>query len=132
MGNDDGDRPKKSWREIDRARESGRRDDSRERGGNVLGNERSAAYRAYKSQLDRLFDGGAKAGAPKVDEAAIAAQLDSGDEALVLEALGTIERLHGEGTLKRAAALKARLKTVQATIDDPTIQNKARALLEKL
>ncbi len=132
MGNDDGDRPKKSWREIDRARESGRRDDERERGGNPLGNERSAGYRAYKSQLDRLFDGAAKPVASKEDEEAIARQLDSTDEAVVLEALASLERLLGEGKPKRAAALKARLKTVQATIDDPTIQKKARALLEQL
>ena len=132
MGNDGGERPKKSWREIDRARESGRGDRSRERDDGPLGNERSAAYRAYKSRLDRLFDGGASAAAPREDEDAIARQLDATDGAVVAAGLDALERLLGEGKLKRAAVLKARLKTVQVTIDDPVIQNKARALLEQL
>jgi hypothetical protein len=37
--------------------------------------------------------------------------------------------LHGEGRLKRAAALKARVKTVQATIDDREVQARAREVL---
>ncbi|AKU92212.1 hypothetical protein [Vulgatibacter incomptus] len=58
-GDDDGNRPKKSWREIDRMRGQSRHtggerpDHSRER------LERSQAYREYKSSLDRFFEGGA-------------------------------------------------------------------------
>jgi hypothetical protein len=82
-----------------------------------------------------LFDGGAAQGGSagsKEDEEALARNLDSSDETVVREALAWVERLHAEGKLKRAAALKARLKTVQATIDDPEIHKMARALLEKL
>lgn len=55
---DDDDRPRKSWREIDRGRDSssggsgGRSDRAQER------LERSQAYRAYKSNLDKFFEGG--------------------------------------------------------------------------
>lgn len=130
MGNDD-ERPKKSWREIDRARESGqRREGTRERDER---NDRSASYRAYKSQLDRLFDGGASRandGGPSEDE--LGKLLDASDDKVVLDALDTIERMRGEGRLKRAAALKARLQTVLATNDHPEVQKKTRALLSQL
>ena len=56
---DDRERPRRSWREIDRMRdgathprEGGRKGPSEER------LRRSGAYRRYKSQLDKLFDGG--------------------------------------------------------------------------
>lgn len=125
------ERPKKSWREIDRARESGSRRDEK-RGGGGVSDERSAAYRAYKSQLDKLFDGGAKAADTGADEDAIARQLDSSDEAVVSDGLAALERLLSEGKPKRAAALKARLKSVQTTIDEPKIRERARALLAHL
>lgn len=54
----DGDKPKKSWREIDQSREKGgsgapRSDPGAER------RQSSQAYRSYKTQLNKLFDGGA-------------------------------------------------------------------------
>lgn len=57
MGDDDNDKPKRSWREIDQMREKGgqRRD---ERPGSNPRVERSQAYRSYKTQLNKLFDGG--------------------------------------------------------------------------
>ncbi len=59
---DDGDRPRKSWREIDKARDSSR---SRSSGGERPGSrdrlERSQAYREYKSSLDRFFSGSGSA-----------------------------------------------------------------------
>lgn len=98
------DRPKKSWRELDAAREKGgsrtRRDpDARSR----EKTESSAAYKSYKSNLDKLFTPGGtslpeslkeKLGPPsedaqkkqkltaeladKADLAALAAYLDAG------------------------------------------------------
>jgi hypothetical protein len=56
----DDDRPKKSWREIDKGRDrsggSTPRRDPDERGKQKL--EKSAAYSKYKSQLDKLFTPG--------------------------------------------------------------------------
>lgn len=55
----DDERPKKSWRELDRQRDqSGHRKD---RTGEVRGTamrENSREYRSYKSQLDKMFSGG--------------------------------------------------------------------------
>lgn len=60
---DDGDssRPKKSWREIDRMRSGSRHGSSGERPGSRERLERSQAYRDYKSNLDKFFEGGATA-----------------------------------------------------------------------
>jgi hypothetical protein len=54
---DSGDRPKRSWREIDKARESSRGRTSGERPGARDKLERSQAYREYKSSLDKFFSG---------------------------------------------------------------------------
>jgi hypothetical protein len=55
---DNDDRPKKSWREIDQAREKGTgREPRGDRSGERL--QGSQAYRSYKTQLNKLFDGGA-------------------------------------------------------------------------
>jgi hypothetical protein len=57
----DDDKPKRSWREIDQMRDkSAHRREDRPAGGVAQQRlERSQAYRAYKTQLNRLFDGGA-------------------------------------------------------------------------
>ena len=56
-GDHDDDRPKRSWREIDQMREKGSQSrNARSSAGPKP--ERSQAYRSYKSQLNRLFDGG--------------------------------------------------------------------------
>ena len=57
MANDD-DRPKKSWREIDSAKDKSSH--RKEEGGGHRPERalRSQAYRAYKTQLNKLFDGG--------------------------------------------------------------------------
>lgn len=55
------DRPKKSWREIDQMRSKGgsrRRDDTEFRRDRA---SKTAAYSAYKSQLDKLFTPGGAA-----------------------------------------------------------------------
>ena len=57
MTDDDRPRPKKSWREIDKMRDRGgpSRRDQRER----ESFERSTGYTKYKTNLERLFSGGA-------------------------------------------------------------------------
>jgi hypothetical protein len=101
------DRPKKSWRELDRARESGGGGGSRRRDPLTWDREKAsktAAYAKYKSQLDKLFTPGAKVELPesmkakmgpapelareknaltkalyeRADESALAAYLDAG------------------------------------------------------
>ena len=172
-----GDRPKKSWREIDQSREKGSSSRSGASGPSPR-HEKSQAYRSYKTQLNKLFDGGgivpealqdklggsgvasdakarkdglasmAAATTPKAlrsalqtfeaahgfpeDEEVLAKVIDLGGEAAILKAIETLANLHGEGRLKRAASLKARLKTAQMTQDDPDIRSAAAALLGKL
>lgn len=174
----DGDRPRKSWREIDNARgqSTHRRDDRLSAQGQ--GQQSSQAYRSYKTQLNRLFDGGivpealqskledagvgsaakerkaalealkaaatprsllqtlaafrAAHGFPE-DEEVLGRLIELEDEtAIVLEAVQTLTRLHEEGRLKRAAALKMRLKTTQMTVDDPDVQEGVKSLLSRL
>jgi hypothetical protein len=59
MAGDD-EKPKKSWREIDQAKDksSHRREGGGGGGGSGRGIERTQAYRSYKTQLNKLFDGG--------------------------------------------------------------------------
>jgi hypothetical protein len=80
------DKPKKSWREIDKARDGGsssRRSDARER----ENFEKSTGYSKYKTNLDRLFSGGA----PLPEH--LREKLPEGDQAAQDEAkkLGNIE-----------------------------------------
>ncbi len=61
MGNDDGDRPRRSWKELDRMRDQRggggrRRDSGAERAQERL--SKTAAYGRYKSNLDQLFRSG--------------------------------------------------------------------------
>ena len=59
MSGHDDDRPKKSWREID----AGRNKSAQHGGGGGSKPDRMAnsqAYRSYKTQLNKLFDGGAE------------------------------------------------------------------------
>ncbi|MBI2895015.1 MAG: hypothetical protein HYY06_15780 [Deltaproteobacteria bacterium] len=54
------DRPKKSWREIDSARDrSAHGREERPRGGTRAAERSSSAQKQYRSALDKLFDGGA-------------------------------------------------------------------------
>ena len=66
------------------------------------------------------------------DEMVLAKLLDLTDEQVVLKAVRTIDRLLGEERLKKSSSFKARLQTVQMIIDDPDVQDEAKALLRKL
>jgi hypothetical protein len=93
------DRPKKSWRELDAARDKGggggRRRDPSERDREKA--SKSQAYSAYKSQLDKLFKpGGAQL--PEHMRAALGPQSDeSKTKRALLEALSADP---GEATLR--------------------------------
>ena len=174
-----GEREKRSWREIDQMRDgSQHRKEPRREGGGQSVRPDSQAYRSYKSQLNKLFDGGgalpdalkqqleekgvaqdasrkktmtdavingatpkavvealeayrAEYGFPQNEEA-LAKLLDLTNEAILLEAIKTIAALKADGKLKRGNALKARLKTVEMTVDAPDVQKAARELARSL
>jgi len=78
MADYDDDRPKRSWREIDQMRDkSGNRSEPRS-GGGPRGRplESTQAYRAYKTQLNKVFDGGGlpEALKSKLDETSVGAE----------------------------------------------------------
>lgn len=55
----DDERPKKSWRDLDRKRDQSSHRKDTDRGASPSSmRENSREYRAYKSQLDKMFDGG--------------------------------------------------------------------------
>jgi hypothetical protein len=64
----DDNRPKKSWKEIDQRRESGRKND--DAGGGARERRPTHAYNAYKNQLGRLFDQGGIGATPEGAELA--------------------------------------------------------------
>jgi hypothetical protein len=182
MAGDDDDKPKRSWSEIDKMRDRSthRREPGAGGGGGGRGRnlENTQAYRSYKTQLNKLFDGGglpealkskleekgvgleakrkkelasalssalapaairtalaayrAEVGAFPDEEEALGKLLELEDVPVLLETIATLDRLHGEGTLKRGASLKARLKTAQMTVDSPKVTEACRALLGKL
>jgi hypothetical protein len=175
-----GERPKRSWKEIDQMRDGSahRKEPRREGGGPSLRTESSQAYRSYKSQLNKLFDGGgalpealqkqleekgvakdasrkktmtdaiSQGGAPQAivaaleayraeygfpeNEEALAKLLDLTDESILLETIKTIDMLKTDDRLKRGNALKARLKTVEMTVDASEVVRAARELTKKL
>ena len=167
---------RKSWRDRDAAKDRSNHRDG-PAGGNRPPKKESQAYRAYKSELNKIFEGGGlpehlkdqlgetelgkRSAAEKSAREALMAELkprkflkafrayradfgfptdndllgrllDTDDDELVLETMETIERLHSEGTLKRAAALKARIKSALIAIDEPEVHEKGKALLELL
>jgi hypothetical protein len=176
---DDRERPKKSWREIDQMRDhSTHRKEPRPGEGPARRGEHSQAYRAYKSQLTKLFDGGgalpdalqkqleekgvaedasrkktmtdaiiqattpvsvvaalaaykAEYGFPEHEEA-LSKLLDLTDEAILLDTIRTVSTLKVAGRLRRSNALKARLKTVQMTVDAPEVQRALGDLIRQL
>ena len=102
-GGDDGDRPKKSWRDIDRARGGSRHtsgdkpDYAREK------LERSQAYREYKSNLDKFFTGGATA-APE----GLKGLLDpTGEKSARAKAIEAIQKASADDRRKWAELAKA-------------------------
>ena len=115
----DDDRPRKSWRDLDRQRDrSTHRREERPAGAGGKPLDRSQAYRAYKSQLDKLFDGGALPDAlrDKLAEAGVGADAKRKKEAL--------ERLLS------AADLKAELETYAAAFGFPEDEAALARLLD--
>jgi len=166
---------RKSWRDRDASKDRSRHRDGPS-GGRAPKTE-SQAYRAYKSELNKIFEGGglpehlkdqlgetelgkrsaeeksardalmnelkprkflkafrsyrADFGFP-ADNDLLGRLLDTDDDELVLETMEQIQKLHSEGSLKRAAALKARIKSALIAIDEPDVQKLGKALLEIL
>ena len=58
MAHNDDDRPKKSWREIDQGKDTSSHRKSGQSGSKPRRSDNSQAYRSYKTQLNKLFDGG--------------------------------------------------------------------------
>ena len=176
---DDRERPQKSWREIDQMRDgSAHRKEPRRESGPSSRGDRSQAYRSYKSQLNKLFDGGgalpdalqkqleekgvAKDAARKKtmtdaiirgtspqavvvalaafkteygfpeNEEALSRLLDLEDEPILLETIAMIASLGAQRRLKRGHALRARLQTVEMTVDVETVRRAARDLIRSL
>ena len=151
------DKPKKSWREIDKMRDRGgsSKRDARDR----EKFESSTGYTKYKTNLDRLFSGGLAGAPPEQDEeqkklyaiedpkafyAAATEFLKSHplpedprvldrllthpDEDVQDKALTRLEELHKAGTLKVPPALSQRLASVEIDSGDPRIRKRAAEL----
>jgi len=100
---DDSDRPKKSWRERDAQRgKSAHHGRDGQSSYQERKNSNSQAYRSYKTQLNKLFDGGAL---PEVLKDKL------GDTAVGSSSKNRKEALKA---LKEAKTPKARLKELQA------------------
>jgi hypothetical protein len=156
---DDGDRPRRSWAEIDRMRDRprARRDEHAPRGsGDPLSR---AAAQQYLKKLDRnLFARGGKgdgerlaaavraalgtpgltdacrayldALGPPEEPALLAAFLDARDAAIQLAALGAIEAGLAAGRLALGSGLRAQLRTLAEGLDD-ALAEAAEAALAK-
>jgi hypothetical protein len=136
------DREKKSWREIDQQRDKS----EHRRGGSPKGERlpraESQSYRAYKSQLDKLFDGGGvpdalkqrmeEAGIGKDKKARAAAAktiIGAAKQADKLEALNVYREAHGFPVEEEVLAVlldlddepdvvREALETIEARLDE--------------
>ncbi|WP_373046538.1 hypothetical protein [Vulgatibacter sp.] len=102
-GDGDGDRPRKSWSEIDKARGKSRHTSSDRTDRQQERLEKSQAYRQYKSNLDKFFEGGATA-APD----GLKALLDpSGEKSARAKAIEAIQKASAEDRKKWSELVKA-------------------------
>ena len=103
-GGDDDDRPKKSWREIDKMRGQSRHTSSSDKPDHARERlERSQAYREYKSNLDKFFEGGSSA-APE----GLKALLDpTGEKSARAKAIEAIQKASAEDRRQWAELVKA-------------------------
>ncbi len=157
MSGDD-DRYRKSWREIDRARDgSGRRSEERRPRGAAAEARSRQATRAYLERIDGLFtkDGGGAAearlaeavraahGTPELgaacaayrdgagwprDPALVSLFLDSGDRNIMAGCLDALARVHAQAPLELPAGLRSQLRLLAEDPDD-TIAGAAEDLL---
>jgi hypothetical protein len=145
-GGQQGEKQKKSWKEIDAGRD-GKRSSSRDDRGPRPAKGESLAYRSYKSKLDKLFDGEIKMPQATVVEvirkpelptavkaapvAVAAAPLTPRERLKAAEALADIETAAREciaaGGLPNDTELVAK---VFQTSDEPLFLNALEALLD--
>lgn len=163
-GRDDDDRPerpRRSWRDIDRMRD-GARDRSRERGprGPAAEARAKSATQEYLKQLDGLFSS-AKGGAEgerlaqavrqahgtdqlaeacrayrsevgiPTDPSLISLFLDAADREIVLAALESLIEIHSKGGAKISSGLRSQLRILAEGSDD-SIAGAAEDLLASL
>ena len=133
---DEGERPRKSWREIDKARGRSRHtstssDRERERF------EKTTAYTRYKQNLERVF-------AAAVDE--LIARFEMPDDLylldrmldhprveVVLKAMAHLNALADQGKLEKPPkSLPLRLASLELNAEDGEVQDGARALKARL
>lgn len=168
----DDSRPKRTWKERDQAKTTGKRPAEAAQSRNPSGQERYA-YSNYKNQLNRLFDQGGigalvsqtggptgaqtqaalekdllqqtnpkafgqalsahmlQYGLPK-DADVLMACLDVTDEKVIFQALQALDDRLQDGTIKRLAALRSRLKNLLVTCDAPKIVTLGKHVLQKL
>jgi hypothetical protein len=155
------ERPRRSWREIDRMRDGGDRGDEHARPRDRAGQARvRQATGQYLKQVDRLFAkeaGGAESAALAAavrdahgteglaaachayrdalgiprDAALLSLFLDSGDAGLVAPALEALLEAHREGRLEVKSGLKSQLRLLAQDRDD-AVAEPAEELLERL
>ena len=101
---DDDEKPRKSWREIDRMRGRSRHVSSSDRSDRAQERlERSQAYRAYKANLDKFFEGGVGA-APE----GLKALLDpTGEKSARAKAIEEIQKASAEDRRRWSELVKA-------------------------
>ena len=153
---DDGERPRRSWREIDRLRDGGARREPAPRGAEAQARAREATRQYLARAGSQLFGAGAgdprgeraravqeahgtpglaaacrayleTSGLPR-DAALASVILDAGESDLVLAALAALERLRGEGSLVLGAGLRSQLRLLAEDADD-AVAEAAEALL---
>lgn len=126
------DRPKKSWRELDQAREKGRSSRDRDDDGRRRA-ERSGAYGAYKAQLDKMFTPGG-GGLPEH----LKAQLGPTDEATAARQRASAEFKDSpsdasmESYLEAGFELPDDARFLMSTFDRLSKEENLRAILARL
>ena len=123
------DKPKRSWREIDRKRDIKQSRDNEPK--TFQGNDTSHAYRAYKSKLNQLFNTVTAAPETKPEVAYLKA-LEDNDKAAVVAALIGFLELQQKGELKASPSLKAKIRAAQMNLDDADVDHLVMELLQVL
>ncbi len=159
-GSDRDERPKRSWREIDRQRDRPRESHERRPRGAAAEARSRAAAKQYLKHLDGMFSGGkgggeaqrlARAirdahGTPELDAACrayldaigipeqlalLSLFLDARDRELRVAALDALAQLCDAGGLEATGGLRTQLRVLAQELDDE-IAERAEELLEQL
>lgn len=158
---DDGDRPRRSWSEIDKLRDKprARQEERRPRGAHAEARAKQAA-KEYLKEVDRRVFSGREGGADRAladavreahgtsgladacrayrdaagmpeDPALLSLFLDAGDAGIVVGALETLLALQERGGLEAGSGLRTQLRLLSQGFDDE-VAEAAETLLERL